>query len=129
METIFKNEYFNEFANKCLDNGLTILLPDDTDYWNFLTFSDGINIGYAQLDRYGRGIDFSTVNVPNKNCGTGFGLDVVADPTIEDIKKAFMFAPSWAKNEDRKCVVKYKSLEEYLKNPTNSSKRIITPKN
>lgn len=133
MKNIFKNELFNNFANFCLDNGLTIIVPENTDYWSFLTFTDGTNFGYAQLNNFKYAICFYTVHKGNKNCGTGFGLDDsyegVEVPTMEDIKRAFVFAPNWAKSVDVAAVKKYTSLEDYFSVPINniSQKTVITP--
>lgn len=117
MKTIFKNETFNKFANLLLNNGFDILVPENPNNWNYLTFTKNNKIGYCQLARYGDAVSFSTVHKPCKEVGTGYGLDesnTGVEPTIENAIRAFIFAPNWAKPHDVKAVVKYKDFQEYL---------------
>lgn len=87
----------------------------------YIYFTDGINIGYAQNNYFGR-ISFSTVHKPCKECGTGFGLnsDGIYSPTIDDAKKAFIIAPHWAKPSDIKAVKKYKNFADYSAQSLNN---------
>lgn len=131
MKNIFKNELLNNFANLLLDNNFRILVPDNPDTW--MHFEKDGKLGYCQLSYFKCGISFSTVHKPNKNCGTGFGLDDsytgVPSPTIEDAERAFILAPNWAKKSDIQHVVKYKGFEEYLEAPTNQIiKKVIVSK-
>jgi hypothetical protein len=72
-------------------------------------FSDGVKIGYVQ--GYYK---FSSVHKPNKYVGTGFGM-AEGDITLDNINKAFGFAPDWASRSDLNNVVKYKDLAAFLK--------------
>jgi len=127
----FKNEELKEAVKIMLDNNMIVLFNKNKygldDRISYVSFSEGDNIGYAQCGDFGHGVRFSTVHKGNKNCGTGFGLqdqfESIDNPTIEDIKHTFIFAPNWAKQRDVEKVVKYKGFNDYFKSPVN---RILT---
>lgn len=118
---VFKTELLEHTANMLKDAGLKVYYSANKDgeidspvtYFNF---TDGVNIGYCQ-DNYFGGVTFSTVHKPNKNCGTGFGLQDyhhgIFEPTLQDAKEAFIIAPNWATANDRASVTKYKNWDEY----------------
>lgn len=95
----------------------------------FLIFTDGTRIGYLQNSAF-RGISVSTVHVPNKSSGTGFGiLDSLseADLTAEKLNEAFVIAPDWAR--DRQSVRKWKDLVQFqASNNFNAEYKMIAPR-
>jgi len=121
MKSIFKNELLNNFANLLLQNDFKILVPEKAT--SYMHFEKDNKIGYCQLSYFNCGICFSTTHKPNRNCGTGFGLDDgytgIEKPTIKDAERAFANYPDWAKKSDIAFVVKYKDLDDYLSIPTN----------
>ena len=61
-------------------------------------FTDGVNIGYVQETRFTGDVDISTVNVPDRTNGAGYG--VLQEVPLEKLdaatlKRAFS-APDWA---------------------------------
>ncbi|MBM6698730.1 hypothetical protein H5976_08775, partial [Streptococcus alactolyticus] len=76
-------------------------------------------IGYCQEGYFG-GIRFSTVHIPCKNCGSGFGLtddQGIIEPTINDAKQAFINYPQWVNIYDRASVKKYIDWNHYISQP------------
>lgn len=118
---IFKDAALQQFADTLKAAGMRIFYSPYKDgrLSTYFYFTDGTNIGYCQ-DAYFGGIQFSTVHKPNKNCGTGFGLDEngIYEPTVEDALRAFIIAPNWAKPRDRQAVVKFKSWDEFFSRET-----------
>lgn len=97
--------------------GLTVYMRKSKDTW--MHFTDGTRIGYVQIDRM-RGVSISTCHVPNKNCGTGFGIERRHDGKMnqQDIADSFAIAPHWAYARDRESVVKFKNWEAFVKSAT-----------
>lgn len=83
-------------------------------------FTDGTRIGYIQRTAYFDCYETSTVHIPNKTTGTGFGLEPLAEITRESLTPAFMTAPSWASTTDRESVRKYKDWDAF-----NHAQRIV----
>lgn len=115
-----KHAEVNDIAQLLHENGFTLIIPNNetpTSFDTYFHFSKNDKIGYAQRGDFG-GIRFSTVNVPCKQCGCGFGLqnwdEAIPAPTIKDAEKAFIIAPNWAKSSDVEAVRKYKNLDEFL---------------
>lgn len=115
---IFKSELLTKTADMVKAAGMRVFYSvwkytsGSTTYFHF---TDGVNIGYCQEGYFG-GIRFSTVHIPNKNCGTGFGLTDdpgIYSPTIEDAKKAFIKAPYWANYHDAAAVKKWANWEAF----------------
>lgn len=65
---------------------------------SYAYFTDGTRIGYAQYSNM-RGAEYSTVHLPCKGCGTGFGA--------QNAEEALKFAPAWAYKRDTDAVRKY----------------------
>ena len=116
------NSILHEFVNTLKENGFKVYTSAGDENYSYCHFVKDNKIGYVQTDYFG-GLTFSTVHIPNKNTGTGFGLNNinnrVFNPTIEDAEEAFMIAPNWATYEQRNSVVKYESWENYLSKPVN----------
>ena len=86
------NESLKSYADVLVRSGLAVYYPEKptTYFW----FSDGINIGYVQIET--AGFSFSTVHLPNKESGTGFESSKEVFPAIvQDALKAF-HTPRWA---------------------------------
>lgn len=91
--------------------GFDVYMRDQKD--TFSIFTDGTRIGYLQNSAF-RGMSISTVHVPNKSSGTGFGvLDSLseADLTAEKLSEAFVIAPDWGR--DRQSVRKWKDFAAF----------------
>lgn len=84
---------------------------------NHAFFSDGKNIGY--IENAGRGLKCSTVHIPNRTTGTGYGIEI-SEISKSELEKAFCIVPHWASPGDIPSVVKYSSLEAFLKSPYTS---------
>jgi hypothetical protein len=123
-ESIFKSQLLTDTAEMIKAAGLTVyysVWKHSSEKPTYFYFTDGKNIGYCQEDYFG-GIKFSTVHIPCRNCGTGFGLneDGLFNPTIEDAKRAFIIAPHWANRNDVQSVKKYESWQQYISKPLNN---------
>lgn len=99
--------------------GFDVYVPT-TGLTTYLFYTDGKQIAYLQLDQL-RGYCTYTVHVPNRNCGTGFGIGEFISLTKAELEAAFCIAPNWASNADFQAVVKYPDVETWLK-----AQRIIT---
>ena len=119
-DTEFKSEELKALAEKMIAAGWKVIAPESKRRSSYFHFSDdGINVGYVQWEDFG-GASFSTVHKPNRCCGTGFSMGRDSgnySPTLEDAKRAFAFAPHWAKSRDREAVSKYPSIEAYAETP------------
>jgi hypothetical protein len=82
----------------------------------WLYYTDGTRIGYFQRNYYG-GFTISTVHMPCRECGTGFGLydnDGFYDITLQRLLDGFMHAPSWASQTERNAARKYRDIAHFL---------------
>jgi hypothetical protein len=130
--SISKNEELNEYAQLLLDNGFTIIAPKEPS--TYYHFEKDNKIGYCQYDRL-RGVTFTSVHKPCRECGTGFGLEddrnnqllsLSVDSALATIN---CFAPGWASMTDLKAVVKYKDIAEFTNDWFRKDSRIINPSN
>lgn len=76
-------------------------------------YTDGINIGYIQSARDHGIHSISTVHIPNRESGTGFGLGDIDEITKEVLESAFKPYPKWANGKQKKSVVKYANWEAF----------------
>jgi len=124
--TFSVNEDLNSFAQMLLDNGFKLLIPEKPSTYLFFGLEN--KVGYVQIDNHG--FRFSTVHKPCKECGTGYGLqdywDGLINPTIENAKQAFTFAPNWANQQDMKAIKKYDNIEDYLQRSIILKYNLIT---
>lgn len=100
------NKSLKDYADLLTRSGLAVYYPENPTayFW----FSDGINIGYVQIER--QGFSFSTVHLPNKQSGTGFlSSKWVSVPTKWEALEAF-HKPSWA--SQMPCV-KYRDWSQF----------------
>ena len=100
------DQSLKEYADILVRRGLKAYYPENatTYFW----FSDGINIGYVQIES--SGFSFSTVHRPNKQSGTGFQVEKHVYPaTIWDALNTFK-TPNWA---HRMPCVKYHNWEQF----------------
>ena len=125
---LFTTDHINKLANMLLNAGFDIIqYKPESEYFHY---HKGGNIGYFQYQRIG-GYTISTVNVPNRNCGTGFRILEIGkdtenfEPTLKDFEKGFDFAPHWARRSDTEGLVKFKSLEDFLKREIILKKTVI----
>ncbi len=89
--------------------GFAVYMRAVTD--TYLFFTDGTKIGYLQVG-LGGGYSLSTVHIPNKSTGTGFG---VADPNVLDreaLEKALIHTPHWVGRDAANTVRKYRDMED-----------------
>jgi hypothetical protein len=114
----FKSEEMKNLAVDLLKHGFKIYTSDNMENVGYFHYVKDGNIGYAQEEYFG-GISFSSVHKPNRQTGTGFRIteEGIPNATVQDAMKAFITAPTWAK--DKNSVVKYKSWDDYLSTPTN----------
>lgn len=113
-------QYFRDTLERVKALGFRVFKCTDTNY-HYAFYSDGENIGYLQYEKY-VGWTINTVNAKG-SCCSGYRVydgenDVfTADQlTKELLSKAFVTYPEWVKSYDRKRVVKYKGLDDFLKN-------------
>jgi hypothetical protein len=100
------DQSLKEYADALVKNGLVVYYPEKptTYFW----FSDGVNIGYTQIEK--SGFSFSTVHRPNKHTGDGFNVEKHVYPaTVFDAVNTFKI-PNWALN--MQCV-KYRNWEQF----------------
>lgn len=119
MENLkFKCESLKEVYDLCKKLGLKMFTSQAPENISYFFISDGEKIAYCE-SKYGCA-SFSTVHKPNRQCGTGFGLDYDTSKTLEQniLFALNCFAPAWASNSDRQAVKKYTSDKEYLKRET-----------
>ncbi len=121
MELVFKNKTLQDVADMLKAAGMDIYIGNwRTDFGkpSYFHFVEGNNIGYCQYDDL-CGIKFSTVHKPTKGIGTGFGCqdmyEVISSITVEEARRAFMFAPHWARHSEVAAVKKYSGWDEYSK--------------
>lgn len=88
--------------NSLKKKGYEVYGPEDLS--TYIYFTDGKRIGYAQYDTW-RGVSYTTVHIPNRYTGTGFGA--------QDAQAALGFAPHWASQSDRDSVMKYRDFEHF----------------
>lgn len=126
-------ELLANYKEDLLNNGFSII---ETDHHRqtWFHFSKDNKIGYVQCAYFG-GLSFSTVNIPCKECGTGFAIDGstvqtgISAPTIQDALNTFVIAPNWARQSERNAVKKYKDIEDFLKRETVLKHKVIKPYN
>ena len=88
--------------------------------YTYCFITDGVHISYMQIDHWKRGVEFSTIHKPSKECGTGFAIEKneqtrtfdIEDITDNVIKMTFG-TPKWAKKYK---AVKYANWEDYATN-------------
>lgn len=118
-EIKFRTELLAKTADMLAQHGLQVYISRwGFDKWpsEYFHFTDGKEIGYCQQERMG-GLTFSTVHKPNGQCGTGYRITddpgFYEVPHIDQAKKAFLFAPSWARPSEIRAIVKYKNWDEF----------------
>ena len=108
---------YNDISQEVLDliaaAGYAVYQPESPQWRSYAYFTDGTHIGYIQNDRL-LGYTLTTVNIPCKECGTGFSMDSAGDFSREALARAFVVAPYWASATDRAAVRKYKDMESFL---------------
>lgn len=108
--------------------GLTVYVPKTTTHpsgrTTYAYITDGTAIAYVQEERRDGPLTVSTVNVPHKNTGTGFGFHDEREGgrvTVDTIRRAMACtAPHWAKPQDRAAVRKWASWEAFAAHPHNT---------
>lgn len=125
LQSPFKNEAIRLFADLLKSNGFDIYIYDNKTGNRDFKFTKDNKIGYCSVDtdyRDDNRLRFSTVHKPNRQTGTGYGLQMpyegIVNPTIKDAELAFIFAPIWATSTDLKSIVKYANMDEFLKKNT-----------
>lgn len=98
------------FINTIKAQGYRVFVRDDNPTYCF--FTDGTRIGYAQWGGYRQSV--SSVHMPNKTTGTGFGVADEITPTTlaAALNRPY---PHWASAADRASVKKYADMDAYLK--------------
>lgn len=81
---------------------------------NYLFYTDGTRIAYFQNDTL-EGFTISTVHIPNKTTGTGYGLGPISSITREALEAGFLHSPYWVTRRDRESVRKYADMTQFLK--------------
>lgn len=113
-----RNEYFLQAVKEVKEMGFKVYVYEknvENPTYCFIEDNSG-NIGYMQAGDYG-GVRFSTVHKPNRECGTGFGLqmwdEALCNIETNDVINSFAMYPKWATRKQRANVVKYKNFAEY----------------
>jgi hypothetical protein len=104
-----------DFIPTLKNDGFKIYTSDKKDLPTWCYFVKDNKIGYMQIAYFG-GLTFSTVHVPCKNFGTGFGLheNGIYEPTLQNAYDTFIIAPQWARG-NIKDVKKFTSWAEFEK--------------
>lgn len=96
-----------DYADYLTGNGLFVYFPAKPT--TYFYFTDGINIGYCQYDRYA-GFSFSSEHQPCKQCGTGFVVsEHIGEPKVYHALESF-HRPQWA---NCYTIKKYKDFGEF----------------
>ena len=106
-----------EFAQLLKDNGFTVLVSAKHPF-EWLFFYKNGKFGTVGPDHFFN-FNFGTVHKPCRECGTGYGTDRETGLTIENANNALIFAPGWATPSDKKAIVKYKTIEEFINSTHN----------
>jgi hypothetical protein len=93
--------------------GFDLYMSEDPRWASYGFFTDGTRIGYIQEGGF-EGVTLSTVHVPNRQTGTGFGMGSSEGCDRAALETAFCNAPGWASNTDRASVTKYANFEAFL---------------
>lgn len=128
MSTKFETNDLQLMADTLKREGLRVFYREPTteEKPTYFFFTDGKSIGYCEGGSF-FGVRFGTVHKPNRTTGTGYSLQNQfegVDATIDNAKKAFCFAPNWARPADLSSIVKYASFDEYLSS-SDWNKRLI----
>lgn len=115
---------FNDAVELVKGMGFQCFVPvyksASNDIPTYCYITDGVNIGYMQVDWLGCSMSFSSVHKPCSVNGTGFGVaeDIALSKiTKELVERTFISRPHWAnRKRDKAPVVKYKDWEDYTKN-------------
>ena len=100
-----------DFCKAAAKAGFDVYMRKPSDTYAY--FTNGKNIGYAQLDRF-HGISLSTVHIPNQTSGTGFSLGEPESLERAYLETAFQIAPDWAGGSSRQSVRKWPTLYAFL---------------
>lgn len=107
-----------EYANLLKLNGFTVLVSKEHPF-EWLYFEKDGKIGSVSRNHF-FGFNFGTVHKPCQECGTGFGIDrEVIKPTFKNADAALIHSPNWASSSQRKAVVKYKDVNDFINSPHN----------
>ena len=130
----FKSESVEKTIKLLIENGFTVLTDlqwkdGKKNCVSYATFGKGNNVGSFSIADYFGGVRFSTVHKANRNCGTGFSLqmndEAIHNPTLKDIEESFVFAPNWAEKRDRDMVIKYKGISDYINSSLFGKDKLI----
>ncbi len=101
-----------EVIKSITDLGMFVYMRNESD--SYLYYTDGVNIGYLQAERFG-GFSLTTVHKPCKECGTGFKVDdSISGIDADVLRRAWVKAPTWAHQRDVEAVRKFRDMEEFL---------------
>ena len=113
-----KKETLQKAIDKIKELGYQVYVPNDEKVQTYAHYSDGVNIGYIQVDF--NCISISTIHKANQLSGTGYqicgGDDAICPENLnkEALEQGFIDVPNWA---DRRQVnnppVKF-TLDEWL---------------
>ena len=118
-EIKFKNEELKKTAELLINNGFNVYtsITSFNKITSYIYFEENNKIGCLQAEY--SGVKYSSVHLGGQIFGTGFGLCEypLVNLTIEELRKAFIFAPHWAVGDTSK-IVKYKGMKDYIKQNT-----------
>ena len=123
----FSNSELLKTVNLLLDNSFNVYIKEYNHAkgrpFTYAFYEEGNNLAYLQAEY--SGVKYSTVHVPSKGNGTGFGLceTPLINLSIDDLRQGFVLFPEWARSNVR--VEKYKGIEEYLQRPMNQMAETI----
>ena len=108
--------------------GAKVYMRPGKDCATWAVYSVGDDIAYLQAGEWG-GYDVFTINVPNRDCGSGFRITKNAvHPLTENVlRSGFAIAPNWASYRDRQAVVKYKNPADYFAKTYDGSEYVKLP--
>lgn len=122
-----KDEDLNNFANLLLDNGYTLIHPNEqSSYFHF--FKDGA-LGYVQT--LGGCVSFTSEHKPCREAGTGYSVLRAAWRNELTLENAAKTCQRIICNEDRASgnVKFWASPEEFANSPFNAGRYTITTPN
>lgn len=115
-----QQELVMNFALQIKEMGYDVYMPVKYSKLYGKIVNNKDEIGSFCISELKCGITISTVHKPCHECGTGFILNEdiytgLTSITKEDIDKTFIEYPIWATERQKKVVIKYIGIEEFIK--------------
>lgn len=113
-DLVFKDNALKNYALELLNGDFRVFVYNENKI-SWLIFSKGDNVGSVENNSF-NGFSFCTKHKPNRTTGTGYQTETeIFKPTLQNALNTLILAPSWASPSDIKSIIKYKDIEDYLK--------------